>query len=150
MHLQYRLLSFPPVWSDSCQQPCPRFSLELHNNAAHSGGIWNPQENSSLYDVEVGVVRVRMLKADRDNHRYRNTGLLITGGGCEGDGFNGVMPWCLSTMSPAHILLEHPRLLACLFESIHCLGLAQPQTTLWTRNSVGALRILEWELMPWM
>jgi hypothetical protein len=69
VHFEDRPLPLWSVWPDCCQQPCPSLALELYNDAAHIARIWDPQKDLSLYDIEVRVVRMRMLEADRDEHR---------------------------------------------------------------------------------
>lgn len=64
-------LPLSSVWPYHCHQACSRLALELHYDAADIGGVWHAQKHSSLYDIEIGVVFVRVIESYRDKHRGR-------------------------------------------------------------------------------
>lgn len=71
VHLQDRSLL---VWStrvDWREQPGPALTFKLHDNAADIGRIRHAQKHFALDDIEVGVVLMRMLQHDVDNHLGR-------------------------------------------------------------------------------
>lgn len=65
---EYRTLLIGPGGMYWREQSRLRLPLELHDDAADVGGIRHPQHHLSLYDIEICVMLVRMLKSYRDVH----------------------------------------------------------------------------------
>jgi hypothetical protein len=57
--------SLGPHWS---HQPRSRLPFELHDDAADIGGVGNPEKDSTLDDIKVGVVLVRVVEVYLDEH----------------------------------------------------------------------------------
>lgn len=50
------------------QQPGPALALELDDDAAEVRRIRHAQRDLALYHIEIGIVIVRVLQHDVDNH----------------------------------------------------------------------------------
>jgi hypothetical protein len=68
VHFKYRPLLVRSVGMYRCEKTCFGFALELHYDAADVRGVWDPQDDLALYNIEVGVVLVRVLQSDRNVH----------------------------------------------------------------------------------
>lgn len=50
------------------EESCLRLAFKLHYNAADIGRIRHPQEHSALNNIEVGIMLVRVVERNRDQH----------------------------------------------------------------------------------
>jgi hypothetical protein len=59
------------IWSAGMyrsEESCLRLAFKLHYNAADIGRIRHPQEHSALNNIEVGIMLVRVIERDCDQH----------------------------------------------------------------------------------
>jgi hypothetical protein len=97
VHLQHRSLPLRPIRPDSTQQPRPRLSLQLHHDTRYRDRVGRFQDDLAIDNVEVGIVRMRLVEADGHNHG----GLLLNRPTALGGGSSNV---CLDRVSDICIL----------------------------------------------
>jgi hypothetical protein len=68
MDFQNRPLLIRSAGMYRSEESCLRLAFELHYDAADIGRIRHPQEHSALNDIEVGVMLVRVIERDCDQH----------------------------------------------------------------------------------